>query len=63
MMALGELDSHLQEVAIFNMACSQVYALASALTSGISLTLVRLLGTTQPMPFQNVCWVQAAGQV
>ncbi len=47
-------------------AISQVgiyYAFGSALLSGVSLVLVRMLGTSSPIHWRNVCFVQGLGQV
>jgi len=39
------------------------YAMGAALSAGLAYTLVRILGTTARMPWSNVCFSQAIGQI
>ena len=40
-----------------------IYALVAAVSAGLAYTIVRMLGTTDKMPWANVCFAQALGQI
>lgn len=44
-------------------AVGVVFALLAAVSAGVAYTTVRMLGTTSKMPWENVCFSQAIGQI